>query len=568
MNRLIKILIIVLSFSFVIGQNSKKKKPDSNVIFSNKESKEEYLKILERSIDLLETNYVDSINMSEIILSGVKGLMFTLDPYTKLLRDQSKESYDHLRTGKYGGVGIKIGLRRDTLTVLGTYENSPAYSEGIQVGDNIMMIDSISTKGLTLKESSQMIKGELDSVVSLHIFRSSTKEKIKFDLTRSNIPLKNVPYAGVNEDGIGYIRITRFSKNSDKDFKEGLKKMIEQGLNGLIIDLRGNSGGLLSSAINILDNLTERGDVLLTQKGKRSKSNKEWKSRREPILNKDIPLVILINRKSASASEIVAGTIQDLDRGVVIGQKSFGKGLIQHMFNLNDTTTIKITTAKFYLPSGRLIQKQDYFDDGFLTDGLDKKDTTFTTSGGRFVKGGGGIVPDIVTVPNKYSSFINALWKDKVFLTFAADYAPKNPWLKKRLNKKMLLPNRVIKEFKKFVKYYDLQFTVPGEKEYNKMKDKLVDNPISFNPYSNNSTEVINYKLLNEIEKYFQNVRNTQLSLSSNKKSIENGLLREFTRILYSEEKRIEVSLINDVEYNEALELLTDLKQYNQILSK
>jgi len=568
MNRLIKILIIVLSFSFVIGQNSKKKKPDSNVIFSNKESKEEYLKILERSIDLLETNYVDSINMSEIILSGVKGLMFTLDPYTKLLRDQSKESYDHLRTGKYGGVGIKIGLRRDTLTVLGTYENSPAYSEGIQVGDNIMMIDSISTKGLTLKESSQMIKGELDSVVSLHIFRSSTKEKIKFDLTRSNIPLKNVPYAGVNEDGIGYIRITRFSKNSDKDFKEGLKKMIEQGLNGLIIDLRGNSGGLLSSAINILDNLTERGDVLLTQKGKRSKSNKEWKSRREPILNKDIPLVILINRKSASASEIVAGTIQDLDRGVVIGQKSFGKGLIQHMFNLNDTTTIKITTAKFYLPSGRLIQKQDYFDDGFLTDGLDKKDTTFTTSGGRFVKGGGGIVPDIVTVPNKYSSFINALWKDKVFLTFAADYAPKNPWLKKRLDKKMLLPNRVIKEFKKFVKYYDLQFTVPGEKEYNKMKDKLVDNPISFNPYSNNSTEVINYKLLNEIEKYFQNVRNTQLSLSSNKKSIENGLLREFTRILYSEEKRIEVSLINDVEYNEALELLTDLKQYNQILSK
>ena len=568
MNRLIKILIIVLSFSFVVGQNSKKKKPDSNVVFSNKESKEEYLKILERSIDLLETNYVDSINMSEIILSGVRGLMLPLDPYTKLLMDQSKESYDHLRTGKYGGVGIKIGLRRDTLTVLGTYENSPAYSEGIQVGDNIMMIDSISTKGLTLKESSQMIKGELDSVVSLHIFRSSTKEKIKFDLTRSNIPLKNVPYAGVNEDGIGYIRITRFSKNSDKDFKEGLKKMIDQGLNGLIIDLRGNSGGLLSSAINILDNLTERGDVLLTQKGKRSKSNKEWKSRREPILNKDIPLVILINRKSASASEIVAGTIQDLDRGVVIGQKSFGKGLIQHMFNLNDTTTIKITTAKFYLPSGRLIQKQDYFDDGFLTDGLDKKDTTFTTLGGRFVKGGGGIVPDIVTVPNKYSSFINALWKDKVFLTFAADYAPKNPWLKKRLDKKMLLPNRVIKEFKKFVKYYDLQFTVPGEKEYNKMKDKLVDNPISFNPYSNNSTEVINYKLLNEIEKYFQNVRNTQLSLSSNKKSIENGLLREFTRILYSEEKRIEVSLINDVEYNEALELLTNLKEYNEILSK
>ena len=557
-------LIFISSITFAQSDNFKAKKKN---IFSNSESKKEYLEVLEKSINLLEVNYVDSINLSQIILSGIKGLMLPLDPYTKLLMDQSKESYDLLRKGKYGGIGIQIGLRRDTLTVLSTYENSPAYSEGLQIGDNIMMIDSLSTKGLTLKESSTQIKGELDSTVVLHVYRTSTKQKLKFELTRANIPLKNVPYVGINDEGIGYIRITRFSKNSDKDFKNGLKKIINQNLKGLIIDLRSNSGGLLSSAINILDNVTERGELLLTQKGKTSRSNNKFNSRRQPILDKEIPIIVLINRKSASASEIVAGAIQDLDRGIIIGQKSFGKGLVQRMYDLNDTTTLKITTAKFYLPSGRLIQKQDYLNNGFLTDGLDKKDSTFTTKSGREVKGGRGIIPDIITEPNEYSSFINALWKERVFLTFAADYAPKNPWLKKRLNKKMLIPNRVLKEFKKFIRFYDLQFKVPGENDFKKMKDKFLDNPLSFNKYSNNSSETVNRRLINDIEQYFNNLRNTQFSLLKNRKAIENGLLREFTRVLFNEEKRIEVSLINDIEYNKALEILNNMKEYKVILS-
>ena len=366
MNKLYIFISIISIFTLSFTQSGISKN-NKKVLFSNSESKKEYIEVLEKSINLLETNYVDSINLSQMILSGVKGLMVPLDPYTKLLMDQSKESYDLLRKGKYGGIGIQIGLRRDTLTVLATYENSPAYSEGLQVGDNIMMIDSLSTKGLTLKESSTQIKGELDSTVVLHIYRASTKQKMKFELTRANIPLKNVPYAGINDEGIGYIRITRFSKNSDKDFKDGLKKIIDEGLKGLIIDLRSNSGGLLRSAINILDNITERGELLLTQKGKTPRSNNEFSSRRQPILDKKIPIVVLINGRSASASEIVAGAIQDLDRGVVIGQKSFGKGLVQRMYDLNDTTTLKITTAKFYLPSGRLIQKQDYLNNGFLT---------------------------------------------------------------------------------------------------------------------------------------------------------------------------------------------------------
>ena len=259
------LLLMIFLFGLIFSQDNINK-----IKSNNNPSSKEYIKLLEKSLKLLKTNYVDSINESEVIISGIKGLMKELDPYTKLLMSDSKASYDHLRKGKYGGIGIQIGMRRDTLTVLSTFENSPAYSEGIQIGDNILMIDSTFTKNLTLKESSNLIKGELDSVVTLSIYRSVTKERLKFDLKRSNIPLKNVPYWGLDDNGVGYIRINRFSKNSDKDFKEGLEELSKNGLKSLIIDLRGNSGGLLSTAINILDNLTNRGDDLLSQKGKTS----------------------------------------------------------------------------------------------------------------------------------------------------------------------------------------------------------------------------------------------------------------------------------------------------------
>ena len=555
------LLIMIFLFGLILSQDNINK-----IKSNNNPSSKEYIKLLEKSLKLLKTNYVDSINESEVIISGIKGLMKELDPYTKLLMSDSKASYDHLRKGKYGGIGIQIGMRRDTLTVLSTFENSPAYSEGIQIGDNILMIDSTYTKNLTLKESSNLIKGELDSIVTLSIYRSVTKERLKFDLKRSNIPLKNVPYWGVDDNGVGYIRINRFSKNSDKDFKQGLEELSKNGLKSLIIDLRGNSGGLLSTAINILDNLTNRGDDLLSQKGKTSRSNREWKSRRNPILSPEIPLIILINKRSASASEIVAGAIQDLDRGIVLGEKSFGKGLVQHMYDLNDSTTLKVTTAKFYLPSGRLIQKQDYLDNGFLTDGLDKIDSTFTTKNGREVRGGGGIIPDVKTSKNKYSPFVNALYKEKVFLTFATDFIPRNPDLKEKLTNNLVLPNQVFNEFKKFLIDYDLEYKIVGEVEFEKMKNNLLKESISINKYSRLITTNPDYNMIRDIENYFKNIKQIQIDLSDNKRDIKNGLLREFCRLLFDEKKRIAVSLKNDIEYNKAVEILNEKNEYYKLL--
>ena len=555
------LLLMIFLFGLIFSQDNINK-----IKSNNNPSSKEYIKLLEKSLKLLKTNYVDSINESEVIISGIKGLMKELDPYTKLLMSDSKASYDHLRKGKYGGIGIQIGMRRDTLTVLSTFENSPAYSEGIQIGDNILMIDSTYTKNLTLKESSNLIKGELDSIVTLSIYRSVTKERLKFDLKRSNIPLKNVPYWGLDDNGVGYIRINRFSKNSDKDFKQGLEELSKNGLKSLIIDLRGNSGGLLSTAINILDNLTNRGDDLLSQKGKTSRSNREWKSRRNPVLSPEIPLIILINRRSASASEIVAGTIQDLDRGIVLGEKSFGKGLVQHMYDLNDSTTLKVTTAKFYLPSGRLIQKQDYLDNGFLTDGLDKIDSTFITKNGREVRGGGGIIPDVKTSKNKYSPFVNALYKEKVFLTFATDFIPRNPDLKEKLENNLVLPNQVFNEFKKFLIDYDLEYKIIGEVEFEKMKNNLLKESISINKYSRLITTNPDYNMIRDIENYFKNIKQIQIDLSDNKRDIKNGLLREFCRLLFDEKKRIAVSLKNDIEYNKAVEILNEKNEYYKLL--
>jgi len=566
------IIISVITFAQptkTIPEKPDKKKSDiknSKTIFSNTESAEEYLKVLERALQLLKTNYVDSINESEMVISAIKGLMKNLDPYTKLLMDQAKEGYDDLRKGKFGGIGIYIGMRRDTLTVLGTIENSPAYSEGIQIGDNILMIDSTYTKDLTIKECTSLMRGELDSLVTLTIYRSATKEKIEFDLTRANIPLKNVPYWGINEDEIGYIRVNRFSRNSDKDFKEGLKYFKDNELSGLIIDLRGNSGGLLSAGINILDYLTARGEELLIQKGKTPRSNQTWKSRRSPILDLDIPLVVLIDRKSASASEIVAGTIQDLDRGIVVGEKSYGKGLVQHMYDLNDTTTLKVTTAKFYLPSGRLIQKQNYLDNGFLTDGLDKRDTVFTTKSGRIVKGGGGIEPDIVSNRNSYTPFVNALFKEKVFLTFASDYIPRNSDIKEKLDQKLILPDKVFNDFKKFLYDYNLNYKLVGQIDFEKMKRKILNESISINKDSRLISDTPAYDMVNELDNYFDIIKEIQIYLPENEAAVKNGLLREFCRILFNEKKKIEVSLINDITYNRAVEILKDKNEYYKLL--
>ena len=554
------IVYLVVLLSILLSKDKKE------LEFNNNENYEDYIKLFESSFNKLKVNFVDSVNESEMIKSGIKGMMKNLDPYTKLLEDNSLESFDILRKGKYGGVGIQIGLRRDTLTVLAPMEDSPAYSEGIIAGDKIMKIDSTFTKGLNVSDASKIIKGEVGSTVVLGIYRPSTKEKIDFELKRSSIVVKHVPYWGVDKNNIGYIRITRFSRNASKDFKKGLEGLQKQNIKGLVIDLRGNSGGLLSNAINILDYLCERGELLLFSKGKTNRSNKEWKSRRKPILDIDTPIVVLVNKGSASASEIVAGTLQDLDRAVIIGQNTFGKGLVQHMYDLNDTMTLKITTSKYYLPSGRLIQKQDYLDNGFLTDGLDKVDSLFTTKGGREVKGGNGIVPDIKTKRNILSPYVQELWRQGIFLSFAASYIPFN----KDLTVPVVIDSKIMKDFKLFINDYQLEYKLKGEQEYLNFVDKMKQSPISINRFSKNIyfKESVNKSFITKDSNmnYFDEIKKVQFLLEENQKWIKNGLEREISKVIAGEKERIKASLNEDKEYKKAVDLILSLKEYYEIL--
>jgi carboxyl-terminal processing protease len=343
--------------------------------------------------------------------------------------------------------------------------------------------------------------------------------------------------------------------------------MSKNGMKGLVIDLRGNSGGLLNNAINMLDVLTPRGTKLLSTQGRIDRSNKTISSRRRPIVSSDVPIAVLINRSSASASEILAGVLQDLDRAVIIGQKSFGKGLVQSMYNLNDTTTLKITTAKYYTPSGRLIQKQDYLDNGFLTDGLDKRDSTFVTSGGRVVKGGGGITPDVEMDVNPLPVYVQGLWRSGVFLTFAATYVPMH-----NMEEPLHISNKVVNDFKDFLQEYEIKYKLPGEKDLEKLKEKLIENE----SLSNNKSFIDNLlfwrkspkeRLTYKIESYYQKERNRQFDDAKNRKWIENGLLREISRIVSGEESRIKAGLRVDSGFHKAVEILKDQNQYYDLLT-
>ena len=296
---------------------------------------------------VINAELAESIIESEIILSGIKGMLDPLDPFTKILMGRSKERYELLVKGKYGGVGMSISSARDTIIIRQVFEDSPSYSEGLMAGDMILKIDTTSTIGLKYSEAVKLLKGEVDTPVNLLIYRNPGKIKKKFMLRRSNIKLKHIPYWGLDENKIGYIKLTKFSKNTSKDFKEALLSMSRDGLKGLILDLRSNGGGLLREAINILDLILPKNTIepILIKRGRNNE--KKYFSRNDPVIDPALPIVLLQDKKSASASEIVSGSLQDLDRAIISGQNSVGKGLVQMNNPLNDSMNIKITTSKY-----------------------------------------------------------------------------------------------------------------------------------------------------------------------------------------------------------------------------
>ena len=372
-------------------------------------------------------NYVDELDMDKFVKAGIDGMLSTLDPYTVFYDEDSRDQIDLITTGKYGGIGITVELRDSVLKVSEVMNGYEAQRKGLRRGDEIIAIEGERITALNINSLRSVIRGPVGSQVSLTVDRDGSK--LDFTLTREEISLNNVSYHGFlpgDGNGIGYIKLDRFTRNAENEVENILKDLKASGnLRGIILDLRNNGGGLLDAATGILSKLVKKNSLLVITKGREGDSEKKYFSKEDPLIGDEIPIVVLINENTASASEIVAGAIQDLDRGVVVGTKSFGKGLVQQIKDVSNNSQLKITNQRYFTPSGRWIQSKDYFTEnksGVFKNKEEFLQKEFRTLNGRTVYANGGITPDVEVGVIEESEVHNALANKDMFFLYANYY--------------------------------------------------------------------------------------------------------------------------------------------------
>ena len=375
-------------------------------------------------------NYVDEIEPEKFMRAGIEGMLSSLDPYTIFVDEKRKEDIDLITNGKYGGIGISIGVRGDNITVVEVMDGYSAQRQGIRVGDIIIEAAGIEITPINIDDISSLVKGEPGSTVLLKIVRDELKDTIDFDIVREEVIVKNLTYAGFYPEKSNnvYLKLNNFSRSASDEIKRAIKDLkADREVRSLILDLRGNPGGLLDIAVDICDKFLDKDYLIVSTKGRAPSSIKEYYSTQEPILPK-AKIIILINSGSASASEIVAGAIQDHDRGVILGTQSFGKGLVQTITPLSYNTSLKITTAKYYTPSGRCIQKIDYSDNNdVIADEDSIVSGEFLTDNKRIVFSKGGISPDTTVAFTIEGNITKELLARGLFFKFANRYMYQNP---------------------------------------------------------------------------------------------------------------------------------------------
>ncbi len=381
------------------------------------------MRLYDKAYRQLVVNYLDPIHAEKLTEVTIRKMLEELDPYTVFLTDDENEPIRTMARGNYGGVGLQISKRSDTLTVISPIDMGPAKRAGIFANDKIVKVDSISTIGLSLDSCAKLIRGKVGTKVDLTVIRFGVSGESVYELKREKIQVKDVSYAGFLKEGVGYIKLTGFSRGASSEIRQSLNTFTKEGdLSALILDLRGNSGGLLAEALAVSELFTQPGDTLLLTRGKTEASNKVFTSKISPAIPSEVKLAVLVDRGSASASEIVAGVVQDLDRGVVLGYPSFGKGLVQTVYRLDKEHSVKITTAKYYIPSGRLIQKPEFIRNLDLVDESAPTDTVFYSRNGRKLAGGGGIKPDFEVESQRLPKYVRELWRQNMFYQYAQQY--------------------------------------------------------------------------------------------------------------------------------------------------
>ncbi|MCF7797518.1 MAG: S41 family peptidase [Lentisphaeria bacterium] len=369
----------------------------------------------------LLTRYVAEINPEKLSNHAISSLLADLDPYSEYILKENEYRLDVLTKGQYGGIGLKLGRQNDTLVVITPMAGSPAEQRGIRPGDRIIKIDSVWTRDLSTHQAAQMVRGPAGEPVALLIKRYGVNEPLVFHLIREIIRVEDITYSGLVSGRVGYVKLASFSRYTAIHLEQEIHRLQQSGMTAFILDLRGNPGGLLHAALETADLFLPQNEMILETRGRLPSANKVYHTKRRPVLP-ETPMVVLMDGGSASASEIVGGILQDLDRAVVLGSRTFGKGLVQTVYPVDEKAILKLTTAKYYLPSGRLIQKAVYGEglireDDDLVDSLD-----YLTRQGRHVKGGGGIRPDVEVAPLLVDRYERQLWQQGLFFQFAVQY--------------------------------------------------------------------------------------------------------------------------------------------------
>lgn len=502
----------------------------------------------------ISLRYVDQIDPDEFVQAGIDGMLETLDPYTVYIPEEDTDDIDVITYGKYGGVGIEIGVRGEdkVLTVISAMDDSPAQRVGMRSGDRVIEVDGQSMIGKSTRDASRLLRGEPDTHVMIKVERPGAIEPIEFDLSRQVINVKDVAYSGFVEPGIGYIKLAHFSTRAQSELDEALLDLQSKGMHSLILDLRGNPGGLMSAAVGVLQKFMDKGEVVVSTKGRAPDANRTFKLASDPIA-KDVPLAVLIDGGSASASEIVAGAIQDLDRGVLIGEPTFGKGLVQSVISFETGEALKLTTAKYFTPSGRLIQKVDYFGDDttFVISPIEEStDTAFTTRNGRKVEGGGGIEPDIMVETPQPGQLGVELWRKGTFFDFVTQFIAENPGVTDAK-----VSEQMIDQFRDWLVENDFNYSVDGEKELETLREILT----TFNLENDAEADFAH------LEHYLELVRDRDFD--EERPFIKNSLQTELGNSLYGSTGRIEASFDSDPQILQAVEVLNNNSEYGKLLA-
>jgi len=499
--------------------------------------------------------YVDSVEPGKLMKKGIDAMLETLDPYTNYIPESEVDDYRFMTTGQYGGIGALIRQKGDYVAISEPYEGFPAHKADLRAGDEIREIDGVSAKGKKTDEVSRILKGQPKTQVKILLKREGEKDFLEKTITREEIKVKSVPFYGMLNNETGYIRLSHFTDNCGNEVKEALMKLKEKNPKGIILDLRYNPGGLLNEAVNVSNVFIDRGQEIVSTRGKMKTLDRTYKAINTPI-DTEIPLVVLVNSGSASASEIVSGSIQDLDRGVIIGQRTFGKGLVQTTRTLGYNSQLKITTSKYYVPSGRCIQALDYTHkntDGSVGKIPDSLVTEFKTKAGRKVFDGGGILPDVIVEPKKLSNITVSLVTKNIIFDFASQY--RNNHSSIVAARDFYLSENDWKEFVTFIDGKDYDYTTKSEKSLEELKKNSEEE--KYLDALRTSIDELKLKLAHDKTE----------DVDKNREEISNIIEQEIVSRYYFQSGKIEASFHDDMEIQKALEVLGNTSMHSTILN-